>query len=424
MSRYFLVTRLNYSYNHSTKYKRGEDLIATGVIVEYNPFHNGHLYHIKQSRELTDADIIIAVMSGHFLQRGEPAFVDKWTRTRMAIANGADLVIELPYAFATAQASDFAKGGVLLLDALQCDYLCFGSEQGSIDPFLNTYTLLEEQNASFQQFIQEFVKSGLSYPSALNKAYQTLIPDSNAQFVDLSQPNNILGYHYIEAARKFQTALKPTTILRKQAGYHDPVQEGTTIASATGIRQAIHEQQAIEHVSGFLPSASFDLLSEWSQGNQPFASWTYFWPYLRFTLLRLTPGELKEYAEVTEGIEFLLLEAAKECTDFTSFMKKVKSKRYTWTRIQRMLTHIFTNFTWSQLKSMDTPRYIRILGMNQNGQKYLSERKKSMSLPLISRAASSKEPMLLQDIKATDLYMLGLGKNKMGLDYRIPPIRI
>ncbi|MGX9133559.1 nucleotidyltransferase [Rummeliibacillus sp. JY-2-4R] len=398
-------------------------MIATGVIVEYNPFHNGHLYHIKQSREHTDADVMIAVMSGHFLQRGEPAFVDKWTRTKMALESGADLVIELPYVFATAQASEFAKGGVLLLEALQCDYFSFGSEQGDIMPFLDTYSLLTTRRAEFQQSIKEHVKSGLSYPQSLNIAYQQLIPNSDVTYADLTKPNNILGYHYVENSMKYHTKVKPVTIKRIQAGYHDAISEGTTIASATGIRQAILDQDSINSVTTFLPEASFNELTKWYNEYHHFASWELFWPLLKFSILRLKPEQIASYAEVTEGIEFLILEAAKDCNDFSSFMQKVKSKRYTWTRIQRMLTHIFTNFTWQQLRSSNLPSYIRLLGMTQNGQRYLSERKKSFTLPLISRVASSSDSMLLQDIHATDLYMYALSKNKMGLDYKIPPIR-
>lgn len=423
MSRYFLVTRQKSSYNHITKYKRGEDLIATGIIVEYNPFHNGHLYHIKQSRELTDADVIIAVMSGHFLQRGEPAFVDKWTRTKMALENGADLVIELPYIYATAQASDFAKGGVLLLEALQCDFLSFGSEQGDITPFLNTYELLEAHNDKLQENIKCFVKTGLSYPQALNTAYQQLLSDTELTYADLTKPNNILGYHYVENIKKYNTNIKPITIQRIQAGYHEKIDNGKTIASATGIRQEIQEKHSLQSVTSFLPKSSLQTLTEWHEDFKHFASWELFWPYLRFSILRLSPEQIALYAEVTEGIEFSIIQAAKECNDFNSFMHKVKSKRYTWTRIQRMLTHIFTNFTWQQLHSSNKPSYIRLLGMSKNGQHYLSERKKLFTLPVISRVASSSDSMLLQDIHATDLYMLALGKNKMGMDYKIPPIR-
>ena len=408
--------------------KWGEDLIATGVIVEYNPFHNGHLHHIRQSRKETNADIVIAVMSGHFLQRGEPSFVDKWTRTKMALASGADLVVELPYVYATAQASDFAKGGISILDAMCCDYFSFGSEEGTITPFLNSYSLLQEQNDTLQQMIRDSIQTGISYPQALNMAYKQLIPTNELSFVDLSKPNNILGFHYIEAANKIHSNIKAVTIQRIKAGYHDAIEADSTIASATGIRQAIFEDNSIDRIASYMPLDSFKGLEEWRQSNISFGSWETFWPLLRFTIIRHTPQELANFAEVTEGIEYLLLRAAKESESFVSFMQKVKSKRYTWTRIQRMLTHIFTGFTWDRLKSFKQPSYIRLLGMTRNGQSYLSSKKTDFTLPIISRAASSDDAMLMQDIHATDLYMLALSgpanTKRMGLDYKTPPIRV
>ncbi|MBK3495449.1 nucleotidyltransferase [Viridibacillus sp. YIM B01967] len=403
-------------------------MIATGVIVEYNPFHNGHLHHIRQSRKETNADIVIAVMSGHFLQRGEPAFVDKWTRTQMALASGADLVIELPYVYATAQASDFAKGGISLLEALNCDFFSFGSEEGSITPFLNSYSLLQEHNDTLQQLVRNSIQTGISYPQALNIAYKQLIPNNEQSFVDLSKPNNILGFHYIEAAYKIQANIKAVTIQRIKAGYHDAIGIDSSIASATGIRKAVFEEASIEGISSYMPQTSFKGLEEWQYTNASFGSWEAFWPLLRFTIIRHTPQELSTFAEVTEGIEYLLLSAAKNSENFANFMQQVKSKRYTWTRIQRMLTHIFTGFTWERLKSFEQPSYIRLLGMTENGQKYLSANKKEFTLPIISRVASSDDAMLMQDIQATDLYMLALNgpvnTKRMGLDYKTPPIRM
>lgn len=428
MSRYFLVTITNSPYNYVIECKWGEDLIATGVIVEYNPFHNGHLHHIRQSRKETNADIVIAVMSGHFLQRGEPAFVDKWSRTRMALASGADLVVELPYVYATAQASDFAKGGISILDALCCNYFSFGSEEGNIIPFLNSYSLLQEHNDTLQQIIKDSIQTGMSYPQALNTAYKQLVPMNEQSFVDLSKPNNILGFHYIEAAYKIRSNMKAVTIQRIKAGFHDTIEVDSTIASATGIRQAVFKEDSIDAIASYMPQASLKGLDEWQQSNTTFGSWEAFWPLLRFTIIRHTPQELASFAEVTEGIEHLLLRSAKESESFEAFMKKVKSKRYTWTRIQRMLTHIFTGFTWQRLKSFKQPSYIRLLGMTNNGQKYLSLKKKEFKLPIISRVASSDDAMLMQDIHSTDLYMLALNgpvnTKRMGLDYKTPPIRV
>ncbi|MDX1770791.1 MAG: nucleotidyltransferase [Planococcaceae bacterium] len=400
---------------------------ATGVVVEHNPFHNGHLYHIKESRKNTGADVVIAVMSGNFLQRGEPALVDKWSRTKMALQGGVDIVIELPYVFATAQASDFAKGSIALLEAAGCTDFCFGSEQGSIEPFINTYDLITSQQESYQHSINQFMKTGMSYPKALNEAYADLIKGYNQPFVDLSQPNNILGYHYIEAAYHLQASIKPVTIQRIVSGYHDDVLPGQSIASATGIRKVIFNDQGISDLTPLLPKASLQNIVEWQSNIGSFGSWQHFYPYLRFQIIRSSIEQLASYAEVTEGIEYLLKEAAQKSNTFENFMEVVKSKRYTWTRIQRMLTHIYTGFTWDDLKQASSPTYLRLLGMTEMGQRYLNEHKKNLSLPLVSRVGAVKDSMLSHDIKATDLYTLGIQSHAfnqpIGRDYRQPPIR-
>jgi len=402
-------------------------LRATGVVVEHNPFHNGHLYHIKESRENTGADIVIAVMSGNFLQRGEPALVDKWTRAQMALNGGVDLVIELPYVFATAQASDFARGSISILEAIGCSSFCFGSEQGTIEPFINTYELITSQKESYQLLIKQFMQTGMSYPKALNEAYATLtVNKESSSYVDLSKPNNILGYHYIESALQMDAQIQPVTIQRIVAGYHDDIEEDQSIASATGIRKAIFDDASIQEISQYMPLSSVENILKWKSDIGVFGSWQQFWPFLRFTILRMSTNELSTHAEVTEGIENLIKEAAKTSDTFEDFMSVVKSKRYTWTRIQRMLTHIYTGFTWTDLHHHKEPTYLRLLGMTQNGQKYLNENKKNLALPLLSRVAATKDSLLSYDIHATDMYMLGIQSriNPIGMDYRMPPISI
>lgn len=394
---------------------------AAGIIVEYNPFHNGHLYHATKAREESGADILIAVMSGQFLQRGEPAFADKWTRTEMALASGVDLVIELPYVYATAQASDFAKGGISLLDAIGCESFCFGSEQGTIEPFLRSYELLEDRRGEYEQLIHNHIQTGISYPLALNKAYTQLTGDT-AGFADLKQPNNILGFHYIEASRKLNSSIAPLTIQRLGANYHDPIEEGNAIASATGIRKAFFEKSSIHELSAFMPEASVLALKRFEKEFAAFGSWERFYPLLRFIILREGPEKLKAISEVTEGIENLIYEAAKTHHTFEEFISQIKSKRFTRTRVQRMLTHIFTGFTWQQLRSFEAPSYLRLLGMSPNGRRYLNQQKKNIKLPLISRAADLTDAMGKLDIHATNMYLMGLGSTALKKEYTTPPI--
>lgn len=402
---------------------------ATGIVVEYNPFHNGHLHHLQQSIKQTDSDLTIAVMSGNFLQRGEPALVDKWTRAKMAVAAGVDLVIELPYAFATAQASDFAKGAIFLLDALKCESFCFGSEEGSIKSFNHTIDLLSSQKTKYNEAISRFVKKGISYPKAMNEAYNLLANEATEPLVDLSKPNNILGYHYMEAARHINSSIKPATIQRIVANYHDEVKKTESIASATGIRKVLFEEKELSKIDPYLPNTSLEGLTKWMDQAESFGSWERFYPILRLIILRQDKQSIGKYAEVTEGIENAIWNAAVKHDSFFPFMEQIKSKRFTWTRIQRMLTHIYNAFTWDDLRAIDYPTYIRPLAMSQTGQNYLQSIKKDLQLPLVSRVAASKENIQLQlDIKAANLYYLGLqtkfGSSMIGSEYSKIPIRI
>lgn len=400
---------------------------ATGLVVEYNPFHNGHLHHLQQSSVKTNSDVIVAVMSGNFLQRGEPALVDKWTRAKMALSAGVDLIIELPYAFATAQASDFAKGAIYLLESLKCETFCFGSEEGSLDAFQHTYHLLLANKADYNTAISNFMKQGISYPKALNEAYKVVASDASVPLVDLSKPNNILGYHYMEAAYNLNAAIKPETIQRVVANYHDEAKHSETIASATGIRKVLFDEKELSSVQHFLPRTSIEELNEWKNTAQAFGCWDRFYTLLRFTILRHNKERLAQFAEVTEGMENAIWNAALMCETFQTFMLQIKSKRFTWTRIQRMLTHIYTEFTWEQLQEIDLPTYIRPLAMNKKGQAYLQSIKKDLQLPIVSRVAANKDNKLLQlDIKAANLYYLGLqndfGNSMVGSDFRKIPI--
>ncbi|MER1984649.1 MAG: nucleotidyltransferase [Solibacillus sp.] len=400
---------------------------AVGLIVEYNPFHNGHLHHVTEAKRSTNAEIAVAVMSGQFLQRGEPALVDKWTRTKMALANGVDIVIELPYAFSTAPAPIFAKGAVQLLDAMQCSTLAFGSEEGSIAPFLNSFNLIEQHREQYNAAIKAAVTTGKSYPQALHIAYEQLKTEHPNDYIDLAQPNNILGFHYVEALANSNSQMQPVTIQRILAGYHDDIDITSNIASATGIRKALFEGQSLGETSQFIPQETARELAIWQQKYGHFAQWETFWPLVKYAILRHTPAQLTLYADVTEGLENALIKHARTSNTYTEFMTALKSKRYTWTRLQRMLTHIYTGVTREQLHAIETPSYLRILGMTTAGQAYISAIKKNLRLPLISRVGAHDDPCLALDLRATEMYGLGMSlcsNKKIDKDYQSPPIRV
>lgn len=400
---------------------------STGIIVEYNPFHNGHLYHFTQSKEASKADIVIAVMSGNFLQRGEPAIVSKWARTKMALFSGIDLVVELPYKYAVQQAEIFALGSVFLLDALGCQSFCFGSESGEIETFARTIDILEKNQKQYNENIKKYMQAGNSYPSALSKSFQDL--GLGNKYLDLSKPNNILGYQYVKAAGEIHSKMEPLTITRKNANYHDEDFSSSTIASATAIRKAIFDNNNTSKIQQYIPDATYNELSNYKQTFGILHGWELYWPFLQYKLLTSTHDEIAQYYEVEEGIEYRLMKAAETSSSFNDFMKKVKTKRYTWTRIQRMCVHILTNTKKTEMKNVHKyPEYIRLLGMTKNGRNYLNEMKKYISLPIISKLSSFQNETLELDIKASKVYALALKEPSrqqlMKMEFSQPPIQV
>ena len=397
---------------------------AAGVVVEYNPLHNGHVHHLKETRRLTGADVVIAVMSGNFLQRGEPAFIDKWTRTELALCSGADIVFELPYRFAVAQASEFAEGAIGILAAARCGMFCFGSEDGSVEPFRNTLRLLQEEESGYDAEVRRIVKTGISYPAALSRAYRS-IADVSADagpLADLTKPNNILGFHYMKAASSITPEMAAFTIERTGTGYHElGADPDSGIMSATAIRKTVMAEGLTSDVLHAIPDHTADALERFRKAHGGFGGWDRFWPILRPLIIRDGASRLKEVAEMTEGLEYRIARAAHEASSYTEFMGAVKTKRYTWTRIQRILTHILCGMDKNEFSRLSHPRYLRLLGMTAAGRTYLNQNKDRFGLPLLSRAASTDDPMLKADIRASDLYAIGTG-DRPGKDFRTPPI--
>lgn len=401
---------------------------SVGLIVEYNPFHNGHAFHLQASKEAAEADVVIAVMSGNFLQRGEPALVSKWQRTKMALLNGVDIVFELPYRFATQKAETFANGAVSILDAVGCDSLCFGSESGDLSSFIQTIDYLKDQQNSFNENIKWHLDTGVSYPKALSLAFKQL-PNAN-NYLDLTKPNNILGLEYIKAIQRQKSSVSPMTIPRKNADYHDEHFASATIASATSIRKAIFTDNASQaEINQYVPEQTKLLLKEYVQQFQGFHQWENYWSYLQFRLIHSSPSELREIYEMEEGLENRLQAAALVTDNFHKFMQQIKTKRYTWTRLQRLCVHILTNTKKEEMtRHSENASYLRLLGMTSIGREYLNKKKSHLSLPLISKLASFKEKEINLDIKAARIYSLGIPshlKNKMlRQEFEQPPIYI
>lgn len=398
---------------------------ATGVVVEYNPFHNGHYYHLQESKKVTQADCIIAVMSGNFLQRGEPALLSKWKRTKMALLGGADLVIELPYAFATSHAPRFAFGSIFLLQAAGAESFCFGSESGDVSVFNDTHDMISSQNSKYQTHVSEFMSQGLSYPAAAAKAYNLLnLPVG----LDLSKPNNILGFEYIRARRELGSIIKPVTIKRKNADYHDVVLGKGDIASATAIREAIFSHD-IGKAENYMPSFTFDILKDEQSRKGMLMNWERFYPLLRYQLLSSSPSEINSFYEVEEGLEYRMIEAMKASDSFHSFMSRLKTKRYTWTRLQRVCLHVLNKIKKEDMHLIldAPPAYMRVLGMTEAGREYLGKIKKSLEIPLVTTVSKHDFKGLKMEAKTSLVYAQGALSGRLEAEkeeFNTPPVMV
>lgn len=380
-----------------------------GVIVEYNPFHNGHLYHLQKTKKQTHADLTIAVMSGNFLQRGEPALLSKWTRAKLALKAGIDLVVELPYAYATQRAEVFAFGSVAILDILGATDICFGSEEGTIDSFLHTYNALSNRKEEFDQQLKTHLSTGVSYPKAMNLAFQEL-GLSSTDYIDLSQPNNILGYHYLSAAKRLDSKIKVDTIQRQKAGYNQTTITDQKIASATAIRKAIFGENpgALSELKELMPVFTMNALIE-GQEQGFLRRWEDFFPFLKYHILTQSKTQLESIYEAEEGLENRLKKHIRSVNHFSDWMETIKTKRYTWTRLQRLCTHVLTGAAKEDMRhaaEFELPGYIRLLGMNEKGQHHLNQIKKEISVPIISKVGRDQEELLSLDIRAADVYRL------------------
>ncbi|PEJ60338.1 hypothetical protein CN692_03330 [Bacillus sp. AFS002410] len=375
---------------------------SVGVVVEYNPLHNGHVFHLTSSKNTTNADVVIAVMSGQFLQRGEPAVVPKHVRTKLALQAGADLVIELPYSYSTQHASIFAKGAISILDSLKCDYVCFGSEEGKIETFYELIKQKKQLTSSINSSIRTYLDQGLSYPAAYSTALQTNLETAN---LDVSLPNNILGIHYLEAIEHFKSKMEGSTIQRIAANYHDEETNHQSIASATAIRKILKGNN--QTITDFVPSFTKDSIEDYINEFGKIHTWNEYFPYLKYKLTTAKKEELEEIYEAVEGLERRVLNSVLNCLDFEELMTAIKTKRYTWTRIQRLLTHLLTNTSKNEMSAIlekDRVPYIRLLGMSSMGKTYLNSKKKLIDVPIYTTINQQNQKELSTDLKATYAY--------------------
>ncbi|MFA5408096.1 MAG: nucleotidyltransferase [Bacilli bacterium] len=378
---------------------------AVGIIAEYNPFHNGHLYHLDKVKEMYPDNIIVLVLGSHFMQRGETSIVNKWDKTAIALENGIDIIVELPFPFATQAADLFARGSIQILSSLGVETLVFGSE--SNDPVkLRERALIELDSSKYQDSFKKLLDTGLNYPTALSKAIGNITNN------EIDTPNDILGVAYIKEIIKQGNDITPITIKRTN-NYHG-YEEDNTIVSASYIRGLLKEKN---NIRSFVPKQTYNYLT-----NNLFFIEDYF-PYLKYQIMN-NINNLHIFQTVDEGLENRIKKYIYEADSLKILVTKVKTKRYTYNKIMRMFTHILCNFTKEEARKYQN---LRILGFSHKGQQYLNQIKKQVKIPLITNYKSAKSTMLALELRATCVYASILNeKEKRQLiedEYKKSPLR-
>ncbi len=341
---------------------------AGGIIVEYNPFHNGHKIHLKSAKE--GNDIVVAVMSGNFLQRGEPAIYNKWCRAEMALENGVDIVLELPVFYSNQSAEIFSNGAVDILDRLGVESIVFGSESKDIAKLTEIANLHLEKKDILDEKIRIELDKGISYPNAMNNIIEELLGEK-----EVLKPNDILGIEYIKSIQKINSTIKPILVKRKGSGYHD-LKIKENIASATSIRNIIKEGRDNE-LGKLIPKKSLKLLDTPTYFSD-------FYPLLRYEILT-NYHKLKNIVDMEVGLENRIFENAIKYDEFNEFYKNVMTKRYTNARMQRVLSHILLKIDKELLdKTKNGVTYVKLLGASTRGREYLKKKKEDINIKILS----------------------------------------
>ena len=364
-----------------------------GIIAEYNPLHNGHLYQMRKCREMAQADNIVVIMSGDFTQRGEAAVMDKWTRSRLAVENGADLVIELPFAYAVNSAEYFARGGVRILDALGCvTHLGFGAESESLEQLQKIARETADESPEFQEMLQQYLSEGMTYARAREMTTTELLGEETAGHVQT--PNNILAIEYLKQLHLCGSGIEPVMITRKGAGYHAETPEGG-FASATAIRRTLTPEERKAFVPENVDKA---LAAAPSQGN--------CFHLIQSKILSSTPEQLAEVFSMSEGLENRMKDQIRRSRTLDEFVDNVKSKRYPETRIRRILCQMLMG-----LKEFEDEFYVRLLAASSKGTALLKQIKKNSDVQVITNINKEEQlPELIKyDILAGDMYNIITG---------------
>ena len=398
---------------------------VTGIIAEYDPFHNGHSYHIKKAKEMTGADVIVVVMSGHFTQRGMPAFFSRDARVRMAVDGGADLVIELPYIYACNSSHEFARGAAGILNGIGCvDALVFGAETDDMDTLGKAARAAAGTDDRSSAYIKEEMKNGVSYPEALTRSVEKIYGAQTAAV--LREPNNLLGIEYMKALRELGSGIKPFIVGRRSAAHgeslemlHERKQE-QRIASGTAVRKAVYAGGA-RAAEMLVPDTSFSIISGYERSSG-FSFTEYrdkikknMFELLKYKIITSDESELAEVYGVAEGLENRLKSCISGAEDIDGLIDSVKSKRYTRARISRTLMHLLINLRTTDFETLHETYCARVLGFSPTGGKLLRLMSESSAIPVFSNLSrlDKRSPeaarILKYDMRASDVYALLYG---------------
>lgn len=388
----------------------------TGIITEYNPFHHGHLHHLESAKKDTSCDGVICIMSGNFMQRGTPALLDKWSRAEIAVKNGVDLVIELPLIYSISSAEGFAHGACKILNQTSVvKNLYFGSEAGETSTLSKIAETLAYEPENFKVSLKKHLDKGVPYHSARSLALQDVLKDSNIKDI-ISNSNNILGIEYIKSLIKLNSNISPKTLQRVGANYNDD-KISSSYSSATSIRKLLKESGDLNSLKDFLPEHTFNYLCMLKNNDYNFTFEDSIFNYLKYKLL--TEGEkINNILDVSEGIDNKILKEITNSNNINELILNTKSKRYTYSRISRILLSFFIGLENYNIKDIDTnyEDYIRPLAFNDNGRKIIKEIKKKNNIEIITKLPQKIENKKLElDILGTKAYSI-LNKSISPLD--------
>ena len=397
------------------------------IISEYNPFHNGHLYQLSESIKQVKPDYVVCIMSGNFVQRGNTALINKWARTEMALRAGFDMVIELPTVYSISSAENFAAGSIKILNSLNQDtYLSFGSECGNIDILKQYAQILIDEPKEYVTMLNHELSKGLSFPKARENALLLYVNNLRSSANVLSGSNNILGIEYIKQILKNGKGITPLTIKRIGTEYNN-ISTNKNFASATAIREMLIQKKSVRKL---MPKASYDILKHELGSGRFVLNISQFDKIILYKLRCMSVQGIANIPDVSEGLEHKIKEAANSCNDLQTLTLLIKSKRYTMTRINRILLYVLLDITKQDyIDSQKTVPYIRVLGLSENGKGLLSELSAHKRLKIITSVKqflnnnknTALNNMLVTDINATDIYTLGYSKNsEANLDFTKP----